>query len=225
MRVLLIENYPPVVRALKMGMEEDGYSVDVVQTTDEGFTRAWKTHYDIILLDLQVSPEGGFSLLQAWRQAGLTTHVLALTSPERRDDRIRSLDMGADDSLTKPFAFEELLARMRALGRRRSPPPDPVLHVADLEIDLTVRRVKRAGRSIYLTPREFSLLQFLAEHKGKVVSRSMIWEHLYVDKDPSRSNVVDVYIRYLRNKIDKGSSRPLIQTRWGEGYLLRGEEI
>jgi DNA-binding response OmpR family regulator len=225
MRVLLIEDYPPVIRALKMGLEEDGYAVDVAHTTEQGFPRAWKTHYDIILLDLQIAPEGGFSLLRAWRQAGLTTHVLALTSPERREDKVRSLDLGADDCLSKPFAFEELLARMRALARRRVPPRDPVLQVGDLEIDPAVRAVRRGGRSIYLTPREFGLLQFLAEHKGRVVSRSMIWQHLYDDKTQGTSNVVDVYIRYLRNKIDKGFSQPLIQTRWGEGYLLRGEEV
>jgi DNA-binding response OmpR family regulator len=225
MRVLLIEDYPPVIRALKLGLEEEGYAIDVVHSTEEGLQRAWKSHYNIILLDLQVSPEGGFSLLQAWRHAGLTTHVLALTSPERFQDKVRSLDLGADDCLTKPFAFEELLARMRALARRSVPNHNPVVRVADLEIDPTVRVVRRGGRSIYLTPREFSLLQFLAEHKGKVVSRSMIWQHLYDDKARSASNVVDVYIRYLRNKIDKGFTRPLIQTRWGEGYLLRGEEI
>jgi DNA-binding response OmpR family regulator len=225
MRVLLIEDYSPVVKALKLGLEEEGFAVDVADNTEEGFKKAWKNQYDIILLDLQVSVEGSFSLLQAWRQAGLSTHVLALTPPESFQDKVRSLDLGADDCLTKPFAFEELVARMRALSRRRQAACNPVMQVGDLEIDPTVRMVRRAGRRIYLTPREFSLLQFLAEHRGRVVSRSMIQEHLYDGKMSATSNVVDVYIRYLRNKIDKGFPHPLIQTRWGEGYLLCGEEI
>jgi DNA-binding response OmpR family regulator len=125
--------------------------------------------------------------------------------------------------MTKPFQLEELLARLRALIRRGHQIKDPVLRVHDLEIDTSARTVKRGGQAIHLTPREYALLQFLAYHRGKVVSRSMIWEHLYDEHDENTSNVVDVYIRYLRNKIDKGFNPPLILTRWGEGYLLRGE--
>jgi len=139
------------------------------------------------------------------------------------DDKVQGLNLGADDYLTKPFQFEELMARLRALIRRGHQVKTPIIRVHDLEIDTAGRTVKRSGQTIHLTPREFALLQFLAFHQGKVVTRSMIWEHLYDDQDENTSNVVDVYIRYLRTKIDKDFDPPLILTRWGEGYLLRGE--
>jgi DNA-binding response OmpR family regulator len=223
MHVLLIVDYAPAVRGLKLGLEEEGFTVDLARNEDEGYDKSWQVDYDVIILDLMVL-QGGLSLLQKWRQSGLTTPVMALAAPDRCEDKIRSLEWGADDCLTKPFDFEELLARLRALTRRNGLLEEPVLRVGDLEINTAVRSVKRSGRSIYLTPREFSLLQFLAAHKGKVVSRSMIRENLYNDTQENTSNVVDVYIRYLRKKIDKGFTRPLILTRWGQGYLLRGEE-
>jgi DNA-binding response OmpR family regulator len=220
MHVLLIEDFQPVVRALKLGLEEEGFMVDVVSDADEGFARAWKVPYDIILIDLMLPGERGFELLRVWRQAGLTTNVLALTAPGRVEDKVRGLDLGADDCLSKPFEFEELLARVRALARRGGVAATPVVRVGDLEINTAIRTVHRAGQSIRLTPREFGLLEFLATHRGKVVSRSMIREHLYEDWVRIHSNVVDVYIRCLRNKIDKGFEKRLIQTRWGEGYML-----
>jgi DNA-binding response OmpR family regulator len=223
-RVLLIEDHKPLVRALRQGLEEEGFAVDVAYDGEEGAYKAQSTNYDIIILDLMLPKEDGLSLLQRWRRAGLKTHVLVLTARGSIDDKVRGLDLGADDYLTKPFELEELLARIRALVRRGHQVKDPVLRVHDLEIDTAARSVKRAGKAIHLTPREYALLEFLAFHRGKVVSRSMIWEHLYDEHDENTSNVVDVYIRYLRNKIDKEFDPPLILTRWGEGYLLKGED-
>jgi DNA-binding response OmpR family regulator len=224
MRLLLIEDHKPLVRALKQGLEEEGFAVDTAYDGEEGSYKAQTAEYDVIVLDLMLPKQDGLSLLASWRRAGLKTHVLVLTARSSIDDKVRGLDQGADDYLTKPFQLEELLARIRALVRRGHQVKDPVLRIHDLEIDTASRTVKRGGQQIHLTPREYALLQFLAFHRGKVVSRSMIWEHLYDENDENTSNVVDVYIRYLRNKIDKGFDPPLILTRWGEGYLLRGEQ-
>ena len=223
MRILLIEDHRPLVRALKQGLEEEGFAVDVAYDGEEGDYKARATSYDVIILDLMLPKIDGLTLLKNWRQDGLKTHVLVLTARSTIEDKVRGLDTGADDYLTKPFELEELLARLRALVRRGHQVKDPVLRIHDLEIDTAARAVKRAGKAIHLTPREYTLLEFLAFHRGKVVTRSMIWEHLYDEQDESTSNVVDVYIRYLRNKIDKGFEPPLILTKWGEGYMLRGE--
>ena len=224
MRVLLIEDHKPLVRALRQGLEEEGFAVDTACDGEEGDFKARSAEYDAVILDLMLPKVDGLTLLQRWRHDGLKTHVLVLTARGGIDDKVRGLDLGADDYLAKPFELEELFARLRALIRRGHQVKDPVLRIHDLEIDTAGRTVKRAGQTIHLTPREFALLEFLAFHRGKVVSRTMIWDHLYDEQDENTSNVVDVYIRYLRNKIDKGFDPPLIQTRWGEGYLLRGED-
>jgi DNA-binding response OmpR family regulator len=224
MRVLLVEDHKPMVRAIKQGLEEEGFAVDTAMDGEEADYKARTANYDLVILDIMLPKEDGLSLLQKWRRAGISTHVLMLTARGAIEDKVKGLDLGADDYLTKPFQWEELLARLRALIRRGHQVKDPVLRIADLEIDTASCTVKRAGQPIKLTPREYALLQFLAFHRGKVVSRSMIWEHLYDEHDENTSNVVDVYIRYLRTKIDKGFDPPLILTRWGEGYLLRGDE-
>ena len=224
MRVLLIEDHKPLARVLRQGLEEEGFAVDTAFDGEEGDFKARSAEYDAVILDLMLPKIDGLTLLQNWRRDGLKTHVLVLTARGAIEDKVRGLDLGADDYLTKPFELEELLARLRALIRRGHQVKDPVLRVLDLEIDSGSRTVKRAGRPIHLTPREYALLEFLAFHRGKVVSRTMIWEHLYDEQDESTSNVVDVYIRYLRNKIDKGFDPALILTRWGEGYLLRGDD-
>jgi len=223
MRVLLIEDHKPLCRALRQGLEEEGFAVDTAYDGEEGDFKAMTADYDVIILDVMLPREDGLSLLQKWRRKGLQTHVLMLTARGSIDDKVKGLDLGADDYLTKPFELEELFARLRALIRRGHQVKDPILRVRDLEIDTAARSVKRAGQSIKLTPKEYNLLEFLAFHRGRVVTRTMIWEHLYDEQDESTSNVVDVYIRYLRNKIDKGFEPPLILTRWGEGYMMRGE--
>ena len=224
MRVLLVEDHKPLVRALRQGLEEEGFAVDVALDGEEADFKARSAQYDAIVLDIMLPKKDGLTLLKGWRQAGLKTHVLMLTARGSLDDKVRGLDTGADDYLTKPFELEELLARLRALIRRGHEVKDPVIRVHNLEIDTATRTVRRDGQAIHLTPREYALLQFLAFHRGRVVTRTMIWEHLYDEQDESTSNVVDVYIRYLRNKIDKGFDPPLILTRWGEGYMLRGED-
>ena len=223
MRVLLVEDHKPLIRAVKKGLEEEGFAVDTAEDGDEGDFKARSANYDAIILDLMLPKTDGLTLLREWRKKGLSTHVLVLTARGTMDDKVQGLNLGADDYLTKPFQFEELMARLRALIRRGHQVKTPILRIHDLEIDTAGRTVKRAGQTIHLTPREFALLQFLAFHQGKVVTRSMIWEHLYDDQDENTSNVVDVYIRYLRNKIDKGFDPPLILTKWGEGYQLKGE--
>jgi DNA-binding response OmpR family regulator len=205
-------------------LEEEGFAVDVAYDGQEGDYKARTAEYDVIILDIMLPKEDGFSLLQRWRKDNLSAHVLVLTARGSMEDKVKGLDLGADDYMTKPPELEELLARLRALIRRGHQVKSPLIRVHDLEIDTASRTIKRAGRSIHLTPREYALLEFLAFHRGKVTTRSMIWEHLYDDQDENTSNVVDVYIRYLRNKIDKGFDPPLILTRWGEGYMLRGDD-
>jgi DNA-binding response OmpR family regulator len=222
-RVLLVEDHKPLSKALKRGLEEESFAVDVAEDGEEADFKARGANYDVIILDLMLPKIDGLSLLKKWSKDAIKTHILLLTAKDTTEDKVKGLDLGADDYLTKPFQLEELLARLRALVRRSHQIKDPILRVHDLEIDTAARSVKRAGQTIHLTPREFALLQFLAFHRGKVVSRTMIWEHLYDEYDENTSNVVDVYIRYLRTKIDKGFAKPLILTRWGEGYMLKGE--
>ena len=224
MRVLLVEDHKPLVRALRQGLEEEGFAVDVALDGEEADFKARAASYDAIVLDLMLPKKDGLALLQEWRRAGMQTHVLVLTARDTLPDKVRGLDTGADDYLTKPFELEELFARLRALVRRGHQVKDPVLRIHDLEIDTATRTVRRGGKSVHLTPREYALLEFLAFHRGRVVTRTMIWEHLYDEHDENTSNVVDVYIRYLRNKIDKGFDPPVILTKWGEGYMLRGED-
>jgi DNA-binding response OmpR family regulator len=224
MRILLVEDHKPLVRALRQGLEEEGFAVDIAYDCDEANVKALSIAYDVIVLDIMLPKGDGLSMLREWRAKGLTTHVLLLTARGSLEDKVRGLDLGADDYMTKPFELDELLARIRALIRRGYQIKDPILRIYDLAIDTATHTARRGGQPIHLTPREYSLLEFLAFNRGKVVTRSMIWEHLYPDHDESTSNVVDVYIRYLRNKIDKGFDPPLILTRWGEGYMLRGED-
>lgn len=223
MRLLLVEDHKPLQRTLRQSLEEEGFAVDVADTGTEADHKVRTANYDVVLLDMMLPEVDGLTLLKGWRSDGIHSHVIVLTARGELEDKVRGLDTGADDYLVKPFELDELFARIRALIRRRHSVKDPVIKVFDLEIDTSSRTIKRAGQVIHLTPREYSLLEFLAFNRGKVVTRTMIWNHLYDENDENTSNVVDVYIRYLRTKLDRSFSPPLILTRWGEGYMLRDE--
>jgi DNA-binding response OmpR family regulator len=224
MRVLLIENHKPRNRALKRGLEERGFAVDVAHDGDEGDEKAQTADYDVIVLNRALPVGDGLSLLRQWRRNGINSDVFVLTPRSRVEEEVRCLEWGADAYMTIPFEPEELFARLRALIRRSHRSRGNVIRSHDLEIDTTARVVKRSGRYINLTPREYGLLEFLARHQGRIVSRAMIWRDLYDENDVSKSNVIDVYIRYLRRKIDRGFDPPLILTQWGKGYLLRTDD-
>ena len=223
MKILLVEDHKLLARSLKQALEEDGFAVDLAIAGDEADAKARGAIYDVVILDLMLPKIDGLTLLKGWRKDGFTFHVLILTAMGTLEDKVLGLNLGADDYLPKPFELTEFLARVRALVRRGHQAKDPILRIHDLEIDTGARSVRRAGKDIYLTPREFSLLRFLCYHRGKVVTRYMVWEHLYDENDDNTSNVVDVYIRYLRNKIDKNFTPSLILTRWGEGYMIKGD--
>jgi DNA-binding response OmpR family regulator len=219
-RVLLIEDHKPVIRTIKRGLETKGFAVDIATNGEEGDAKARAAVHDIIIFDLTVAKVDAPKLLQSWRRNGHSPYVLTLTPKGYLEHEV--LDLGADDYLTKPFEFKVLLARLRALERRcQQNGNQHVLRAHDLEIDTTHRMVKRAGRLIHLTKREFAILEFLGSCRGNVVSRSMIREHLQQD-GLTTSNIVEVYIHSLRNKIDRGYEPQLILTRWKQGYLLRG---
>jgi DNA-binding response OmpR family regulator len=222
MRVLLLERQPA---ALKRALERKGFRVDVVDDGTQADAKARSTSYDLVVVDQDLLNGTGLSLVQRWRKDGLKTHILVVATHPGLQGKLDALSVGADDVVAKLYSLEELTARVAAVTRRGDEPKrQETLKIHDLEIDVVARNVRRRGQPIDLTPREFELLQFLASHRGQTVSRAMIWEHLYADQAESRSNVVDVYIRYLRKKIDKGFEPPLIVTCWGKGYRL-GDEL
>ena len=223
MRILLVEDQLPLVKAVRQALEEEGFAVDTATDGEQADVKARTTPYDVIVLDIMLPKVDGLTLLKGWRRAGVTAHVLMLTAKGTIGDKVIGLDSGADDYLPKPFDIDELLARVRALVRRGHQKKDPVLRVRDLEMDTAARTVTRGGKVIDLTPREYALLEFLAFRAGEVVPHAVIWEHLYDEFDDPNSNLIAVYIRYLRKKVDHGFDPPLILSKWGVGYMLRGE--
>jgi len=220
MRVLLIEDYRPLQKSLAQGLGEADFAVDVTGDGKEGLWYATSNDYDVIILDLMLPGMGGLEILKKLRGQGCQSHVLILTAKDTVEDRVKGLNLGADDYLVKPFAFEELLARVRALVRRSYQKKNPRIDIEDLRIDLTTQQVFRDDREISLTRREYSLLEYLAMRVGQIVSRTDLWEHLYEFHSSASSNVVDVYIGYLRKKIDLPSRDSMIRTVRGRGYIL-----
>ncbi len=223
MRVLIVEDYPPLRKSLQQGLQEAGFAVDASADGEEGLWYAESNEYDAIVLDIMLPGLDGISIVNRLRARHRDTPVLLLTARDTVEDRVNGLNAGADDYLIKPFAFDELVARVRALLRRRYQKADPVIRIDDLELDTAGRTVRRAGELVDLTPREYALLELLAMRAGEVVSRSDIWEHLYEFHSTAESNVVDVYIGYLRKKIETHGRSRLIHTRRGQGYQLAGE--
>lgn len=220
MRLLLIEDYRPLRESLTKGLREAGFAVDATGDGQEGFWYATSNDYDVIILDLMLPGMDGLNLLSRLRAKGRQNHVLILTAKDTLQDRVKGLDLGADDYLVKPFAFEELLARVRALVRRSYQKKNPCIKVQDLRIDLTTQRVWLDREELQLTSREYTLLEYLATRARQTVSRTDIWEHLYEFDSSASSNVVDVYIGYLRRKIERPGKPPLIRTVRGRGYTL-----
>ena len=220
MRLLIVEDEPGVAGFLEQGLKESGYTVDVARDGLEGLEYALAHEYDAIVLDILLPKMDGLQMLREIRAKRVKSPVLLLTASDGVDDRVRGLDIGADDYLVKPFAFPELLARLRALLRRPPLQLGNILTMNDLEMDVAQRQVRRAGKRIELSPREFSLLEFLLRHPNQVLTRTQIVEHVWNFDFYSDTNVVDVYIGYLRRKIDHEFAPALIQTIRGVGYWL-----
>ena len=220
MKILLIEDEPGIARLIRRGLEDAGYTVEATANGRQGLEMAEEKSYNLLLLDLMVPGLDGWQVCEALRAAGSQLPILMLTARDSVPDRVRGLDLGADDYLPKPFEFPELLARVRALLRRDRVHRSRVIQVDDLVIDTGQRRVTRAGAEVGLSHREYELLEALAAHESQVLTREVIQERIWMDED-SYSNTVDVYIGMLRKKIDAGHPRKLIQTVRGLGYTLR----
>lgn len=223
MRILLVEDYDPLRKSLVMGLREAGMAVDESANGEDGLWYATTNTYDVIVLDLMLPKVDGLTILKKLREKKSQAHVLVLTARDAIEDRIQGLNLGADDYLVKPFAFDELLARVRALMRRAYGNKSPTIQVADLEIDTSTRMVSRGGQRIDLTSREYSLLECLAMRAGQPVSRTELWDHCYDFQAEAGSNVIDVYIGYLRRKIERAGTPKLIHTRRGQGYVLEAQ--
>ncbi|HEX2695442.1 MAG TPA: response regulator transcription factor [Acidobacteriota bacterium] len=221
MRILIIEDEGKIAAFLKRGLKEEGYAVDVAADGEQGYFLASTQDCDLIILDLMLPGLDGLDLCRKLRAEGNEARILVLTARDKVRDKVQGLNAGADDYLTKPFAFEELLARVRALLRKREAGSPTKLQVADLTMDLLTHKVLRAGREIELTAKEFALLEYLIRNVGTVVTRTMIAEHVWDVNFDTFTNVIDVYMSYLRNKIDRVFPDKLIRTIRGRGYVIK----
>ena len=223
MRILVVEDNPKVASMLQDGLRGEKYDVDTVPDGAEGLRQAREGNYDLLIVDVMLPGMNGFELTKSYRNAGGTTPILMLTAKTATEDKVAGLDSGADDYITKPFAFAELLARMRSLFRRGVLDKTTILTFADLELDTVSHKAKRAGKPIDLTAKEYALLEFFLRNKGSVLSRSIISEHIWDYSFAPGTNLIDVYINHLRAKIENGFSGKLIHTVRGVGYVLRKE--
>jgi len=224
MRILLAEDERKVAEHIRTGLVAEGYAVDVASDGDEALWLAESSTYDALLLDINMPHKDGITVVRLLRRKGVLAPVIFLTARDDIEDKVRGLDAGADDYLTKPFSIMELLARLRAVLRRQRPQTANVVRVADLELDLVSHEARRAGEQIELTRREFALLEFLINASPKPVSKTAIVEHVWDQHFDSETNVVNVYIKMLRRKIDKEGLMPLIHTVRGVGFALREGE-
>lgn len=222
MHVLLVEDDPRITRVVARALAGAGHQIDTAADGADGLARAQSGMFDLILLDVLLPELDGFEVCRSLRQQGCQTPVLMLTARDTVPDRVLGLDAGADDYLTKPFALEELLARVRALGRRSAGENGGnLLKIGELSLDLARREAQRGDRLITLTAKEFDLLEYLMRHAGRVLSKDQITDHVWGYASEATSNVVEIYVHYLRDKIDRGFPRPLIRTIRGVGYTMR----
>ena len=221
MRILLVEDDQKIASFIKRGLMEEHYTVDITFDGVEADYLAEVNNYDMLILDLMLPGKDGVSVCKDLRDKKINVPILMLTAKGSVKDRVLGLDTGADDYLTKPFAFEELLARVRALLRRNSINKTTTLRIDDLELDQLTHKVKRAGKEIELSNREYNLLEYLMLNANQIVTRTMLYEHIWDINYDTFTNIIDVYINYLRNKIDKGFSRKLIHSVRGVGYILK----
>ena len=223
MRILVIEDEKKVATFIKKGLVEEHYAVDTAFDGEEGLYLAEINEYDLIVLDLMIPKIDGFGVLKKIRERKNTVPILVLTAKDSVDDTVRGLDAGCDDYLTKPFAFAELLARIRALLRRDKKEKESVLRIADLSLSIVTHKVMRQGKEIELTSKEYALLEYFMRNPEKVLTRTMISEHVWDYHFDSNTNVIDVYVNYLRKKIDKDFDPKLIHTIRGIGYMMKRE--
>ena len=221
MKILVVEDDRTVGQYVKRGLEEQRYHADLVEDGMEGLRLASGGRYDLIVLDLRLPEMNGLEVLRTLRDRGNTTPVLVLTAQDAVDFKVQALRSGADDYVTKPFAFEELLARVEALGRRPKEIRSPVLRVGELELDMETREVRRAGEPIELTPKEYTVLEYLMRHAGRVMSRTLITEYAWDYHFDPGTNIVDVVINRLRKKVDSGHAQKLVHTVRGVGYVVK----